>query len=276
MNKTQKISINLSVFIILLSTIASIGGIFWDGLYQDNDFINRVWLGNDIITLLFVIPLMITSLVLTTKGCFKAKIIWLGTLWYMIYNYLLYSYGAAFNKFFLLHIFIFIFSVYAFILGLSSLNMVWLKAKITSNLKIPFKKISIYLMFFGLFIGGMWIAMSVNYVFSGDIPDGITQTGHSSAVVFATDLAFLVSLLIVGGFLLWRKNVWGYVISSILMMKCFLYPLVLALGGLLAYQETRQYDPLTPGYIILGIGCFICLWYLLNGLKTSGQEGFSR
>ncbi len=269
MYKRQRISINLSVIIIILSTIASFGGIFWDGLYQDNDFINRVWLGNDIITLICAIPLMITSLVLTTKGYFRAKILWLGTLWYMIYNYLFYSYGAAFNKFFLLHISIFIFSSYAFILGLSSVNIVWLKDKVTSNFKIPFKRISIYLLFFGLFIGGMWIAMSVSYVFSGKIPDGITQTGHSSAVVFSTDLAFLFSLLIVGGLLLWHKNVWGYVISSCLMIKCFLYPFVLALGALLAYQETKQYDPLTPGYIILGMGCFICLLHLLKGIDTS-------
>ncbi len=59
---------------------------FFDGLYQDNDFVNRVWLGNDIITLLLAIPIMIISLSLTIKGSFKATFIWLGTLWYMIYN----------------------------------------------------------------------------------------------------------------------------------------------------------------------------------------------
>lgn len=263
----QKTTIILSVIIIILSTIASIGGIFLDGLYQDNDFINRVWLGNDIITLVLAIPLMVIALIHTVKGSFKAQFIWLGTLWYMIYNYLFYSFGAAFNKFFLLHIFIFIFSSYAFILALTSLNLVWLKSKLIDNVKIPFKRISAYLLLFGVFIGGMWIAMSINYVFSEKIPAGITQSGHSSAVVFATDLAFLVSLLIVGGLLLWRKNIWGYIISCFMMIKCVLYPLVLALGGLLAYQETRQYDPLTPGYIILGIGCFICLLYLLNGIE---------
>jgi hypothetical protein len=269
LKKVQKISTTLTVIVIILSAIASIGGIFFDGLYQDNDFVNRVWLGNDIITLLLAIPIMIISLSLTIKGSFKATFIWLGTLWYMIYNYLFYSFGATFNKFFLLHIFIFIFSAYAFILGLSNLDLVWLKAKVTHNVKIPFKRISSYLLFFGVFIGGMWIAMSLNYVFTGHIPDGITQTGHSTAVVFAADLGFLVSLLIVGGSLLWHKHVWGYIISSFLMIKCMLYPLVLALGGFFAYQETHHYDPLTPSYIVLGIGCFICLWSLLHGIESS-------
>lgn len=123
-------------------------------------------------------------------------------------------------------------------------------------------------MFFGLFIGGMWVAMLLNYIFTGNIPDGIIQTGHASAIVFTTDLAFLVSLLIVGAFLLWNRNVWGYIISSVLMIKCLLYPLVLALGGFLAYKETSQYDSLTPGYLLLGLGCFICLWYLLRGIET--------
>lgn len=272
MNKTQKTAINLSLLIIVLSIIAAIGGIYWDNLYQDNDFVNKIWLGNDIITLVFAIPLMMVSLILTVKGFFKARIIWLGSLWYMIYTYLFYSYGASFNKFFLLHISIFIFSAYAFILGISTFNIGWLKATLSDNVKIPFKRISFYLLFFGLFIGGMWVAMSLNYIFTGNIPDGIIQTGHSTAIVFATDLAFLVSLLIVGAYLLWYKNVFGYLISSILMIKCILYPLVLALGGFLAYQETKQYDPLTPGYIFLGLGCFICLWYLLRGIETSKQE----
>ena len=77
MNKIEKISTYLTVIVIILSTIASIGGIFIDNLYQDNDFVNSAWLGNDIITLLLTIPLMIISLSLKIKGSFKANFIWL-------------------------------------------------------------------------------------------------------------------------------------------------------------------------------------------------------
>lgn len=268
MNKKKTVTTKLSILIIIFSTIASFGGIFWEGIYQDNDFVNRIWLGNDIITLLFAIPLLVISLIFTVKGSLKSKIIWLGTLWYMIYNYMFYIYGASFNKFFLIHVTILILSIYAFILGIFSIDIRSIQDDLNNNTRIPFKRIAVYLLFFGTFIGGMWIAMSLNYVFTGNIPEGISQTGHATAIVFATDLTFMVSLLIVGAVLLWSKNAWGYIISSFLMIKGLLYPLVLALGGLLAYQETKLYDPLTPGYIVLGIGCFVSLWYLLRGLES--------
>lgn len=271
MDKTQKTSIRLSIVVILLAALASLGGILWNNIYQDNDSINRLWLANDIITLFFSIPLMTIAVILTIKGSLKAKFIWLGTLWYMIYNYIFYVYGAAFNKFFLLHISIFILSVYAFILGTITMDFQYLKDKVANSTTIPFKKISIYLLFFGLFIGGMWVTMSLNYVFTGNVPEGITNTGHSSAVVFSTDLFLLVSPLLVGGFLLWRKSVWGYAITSILMIKCILYPMVLALGGFLSYLESKVYDQMTPGYLMLEVGCFICLWYLMKALKTSNK-----
>lgn len=269
MKKRQKTAIILTFIIIFLASIASLGGILNEELYQDNDFINRVWVGNDIITLLLAIPVMLISVILTINNSLKAKFIWIGSIWYMVYNYIFYMYGASFNKFFLLHVFLFIISVYAFILGLLSLDIEKLKLKLQKNTQIPFKRISAYMIFFGLFIGGMWIAMSLRYVFTNNVPEGITQTGHSTGVVFATDLSFVVSTLIVGAVLLWKKNVWGYIISSMLMVKCLLYPLVLVVGGLLAYQETGKYDSMTPGYVVLGLGCFICLWYLLKGLKTS-------
>lgn len=269
MKITQKTSIDLSVVVLILSTIAAAGGIFLENLYQDNEFINRIWLGNDIVTLVIAVPVLLVSLILSSKGSEKAGFIWLGSLWYMIYNYLFYSFGASFNSFFLLHIFIFILSAYAFILGLASLDLQKIEKEIRIIRRIPFKRISVYLLFFGLFIGGMWIVISVGFIFSGIVPEGIVQTGHSAAIVFAIDLAFLVSPLLVGGYLLWHRNIWGYIISCFMMIKCILYPFVLALGGLLAYTETGIYDPLTPAYLLLGAGCFICLLYLLFSRKNN-------
>jgi len=62
MKKTlYKTPIRLSIILIVLSAIASFGGIFVNDIYRDNELIKAVWLGNDIVTLFIVIPIFLIT-----------------------------------------------------------------------------------------------------------------------------------------------------------------------------------------------------------------------
>ena len=266
MKNIYKIPIILSIIVIVLAVIASFGGIVANNIYRDNEMVKAVWLGNDIVTLFIVIPVMVGALFFTLRHSLKAQLIWMGMLWYMVYNYIFYMYGTAFNKFFLLYVLIFTLSIYALILALMKIDLKSLKQKMSS--KIPVKWISSYMLFFAIMIGGLWIAQSLSFVFTDVVPVGITQTGHPSGVVFATDLSLLVSPLIVGAVLLLKREVWGYIISIISLTKCLFYPFVLVIGGMIAYQRTGTWDSLTPLYILLWVGSLLSYIYLLKGIKV--------
>jgi len=263
---TYSAPVMLTIILIVLAAFASFGGVFYSELYRDNEFIKAVWLGNDIVTLCVVIPIMAGALIFTLRNSLRAQMIWMGTLWYLVYNYIFYMYGAAFNKFFMLYVMIFTLSVYALIIALMKIDKQALAAKIRPD--IPVKWISGFMIFFAVFIGGMWIAMSVSYVFTNEIPPAILQTGHTTGVVFATDLSLLVSSLLVGAILLRKKEIWGYLISIISMTKCVLYPFVLVLGGAITYQKTGIWDPFIPAYILLWIGCLSAFGALLRGIDS--------
>ena len=267
MKSLYRIPIILSKIIIVLTVIASLGGIFANNIYRDNELVKAVWLGNDIVTLFVAIPIMIGALFFSLRNSLKARLIWMGTLWYMVYNYIFYMYGTAFNKLFLLYVIIFTLSIYALILALMKIDIKSFKQKISFN--IPVKWISSYMLFFAIMIGGLWIAQSLSFVFTSKVPLGITQTGNPSGVVFATDLSLLVSTLIVGAILLLKREVWGYIISIISLTKCLLYPFVLVIGGIIAYQRTGSWDSLTPLYILLWIGSLLSYIYLLKGIKAN-------
>jgi len=266
MKTVYKIPFLLSIIVIVLAVIASFGGIFVNNIYRDNELVKAVWLGNDIVTLFVVIPIMIGALFFSLRHSLKARLIWMGILWYMVYNYIFYMYGTAFNKYFLLYVIIFTLSIYALILALMKIDLKSLKQKMSSN--IPVKWIGSYMLFFSIMIGGLWIAQSLSFVFTGKVPLGIIQAGHPSGVVFATDLSLLVSTLIVGAILLLKREVWGYIISIISLTKCLLYPFVLVIGGMIAYQRTGNWDSLTPLYILLWIGSLLSYIYLLKGIKV--------
>jgi len=262
MYTSDKIAIRLSIIILTLSAIATIGGLFFDNIYRDNELIKAVWFGNDISTLFIVIPIMTASLIHMKRNSYRARLIWMGTLWYMVYNYIFYMYGAAFNKFFLLYILIFTLSVYALILAFIKTNQKELLLKIKTN--VPTKLISSYMIFFAVLIGGFWIAEILSFMITDQIPTGITQSGNPTAVVFATDLSLLISTLLVGAILLWNKKYWGYILSIITMTKCIFYPVVLIIGGFNAYYETGIWDSFIPMYIILWIGCIIAFVILVK------------
>jgi hypothetical protein len=259
----------LTLIVLIISTAACLGGIFWKPLYRDNPFISSVWLGNDMITLLLAIPLMIIAVILSFNKSRKATLIWAGILWYMIYNYIFYMYGTSFNKLFLLYVLIVILSSVAFILLFIDLSKDSKIRDVFQNTKLPLKRIIGFMIFFAGFIGLMWVSTSILFIFTNEVPLGIIQSGHSTAVVFATDLTFLVSPLIMGVILLWKRESSGYILSTIIMVKSLLYPFVLLAGGILAYKRTGIWDSFTPAYLVLGLGCYLCLFSLLKGLSNT-------
>jgi len=56
-------------------------------------------------------------------------------------------------------------------------------------------------------------------IITGVIPIHITQTGHPTGVVFATDLSLLIPAVLLSGIMLWRRKPWGYVLSAVVMIK---------------------------------------------------------
>src|SRR5215210_749272 len=113
----------LSALIAGLAAAASAGGLFLNGLYRDNSFVASAWRGNDLVTLVVVVPLLVAGLILSMRGSQRALLVWLGALGYMLYNYVFYMYAAAFNPFFLLYVALVALSLYALIFALRALDI---------------------------------------------------------------------------------------------------------------------------------------------------------
>lgn len=259
MEREFKTSVKLSIMIALLATIASIGGILWEGLYQDSQAIQAVWFVNDMITLFIAIPLLLASMYFSLKGSKKAQLIWVGSLWYLLYNYVFYLYGAAFNRFFLLYVLLFTLPAFSLVLTLSAMDAGNFRNNFSS--KTPTRPISIFLFIFALALGIPWVIMALGFIFSNQAPP------FEMTIVFATDLSFLVSVLIFSAILLWKQNSWGYVLAAMIMLKGLLYPLVLIIGGALSYYRTGAWDSFIPLYFTLWLLCTYYYRMLLRSVE---------
>lgn len=262
--------------VILTAMIISLLGIFFNDFYRDNPFIKSIWRGNDVITLLITIPLILFSMHKTRENPLKFNnyfILWLGGLWYMIYNYFFYIYGAAFNVFFLGYIIIIIGSIFGLINGLIAFGSHIDQIVTESVIKRSFAGYSRFLLLFGIVLGSMWTLLASSFLFTGEVPTAITQTGHPTGVVFATDLIFLVTPLIALSYYLSKNNKWAILLTPIILVKCCLYPFVFIVSGIFAYIETQTYDVLTPIYLLLGLGAAIVMSKMIKRLQIGTVTG---
>lgn len=259
MTTDVKTAVKLSLTLAFFAVIASLGGLTFSDLYRDSDYIKAAWFVNDLITLFLAVPILLIAIYYSQKGSLKAQLIWIGSIWYLLYNYVFYLYGAQFNSFFLLYVLLFSLAVFALATTLYSLNVSQVEESIKEQ--APYRAISGFLFFFAFALGVPWVAMALGFILSGETPP------FEMTIVFATDLSFLVSVLIFSAVLLWKKSIWGFILAAMIMFKGLLYPMVLIIGGAFAYFRTGVWDSFIPLYFFLWVLCAYFYWLLLKSFK---------
>lgn len=251
----------LSVVVALLTGLASAAGLLAPGVYRDNALIVAAFRGNDLVTLALATPLLLAALALTSSRPVHAFLLRLGMLVYMLYNYVFYLYGAAFNVLFLVYVALVVLSLVALVAGLLEVDAAAVASRFRPG--VPRRAVATFMGLFAMLLGGMWVALALGFVFTGEVPVAVTQTGHPTGVVFATDLTLLVPGLVLGAALLWGGRAWGYVVAPVMMLKASTYGIAMiamsAFAGLGA-------DPLLPLWAGLTLGCIASAGALLWGL----------
>jgi hypothetical protein len=153
-------------------------------------------------------------------------LVWAGLLDYVLYNYAFYLFGAAFNSQFLLYASLFALAIFALIFLLAGLEVPRLARQFQA--RTPARPIAGFMLLVALMLGGLWTAMSLGFVFTGEVPGPVISAGHVTAVVFALDLTLVVPIMALAAVRLWQRRPWGYVLGVILNVKGAVYMLVLS------------------------------------------------
>ena len=261
----------ISYLIIVLTIIASAGGILLQNLYRDNQFVTQVWKTTDLVTLSVAIPLFITSLLLASRGSQRAHLILLAMLDYTLYNYAYYLFAAAFNWFFLIYVALFTLSVAAMIIGLLKIDAKQIMEQFRDS--TPVKWISAYMLFVAAGLTIIYLIMTASFIVTGRLPVIVEKTGHPTNVVFALDLSFVVPVLVLGAIWLWNRRPWGYILAAISVVKGTLYTFVLAIVSLVTAQAGPE-DSIGefPLWITLSIGGLLASLFLLGNMKVSVKK----
>jgi hypothetical protein len=258
-----KISFYLSILATILAAIASAIGLFNAKIYNDNSFVKSAWYANDWVTLVVVVPLLIITLILLKNGDFKTRLIWLGLMGYLFYNYAFYLFGAAFNNIFLLYVAIYTLSFFALIVGLAALPA----KNIIGTSKI-IRGVSFFLILISIMLCLVEIPPCFTIITKGEIPEIVIKTQLHTSIVYALDLSLVVPAMVLGAMLLWQNKGWGIVLSAIMLVKCFTYGLVLTFGTFVIMKKELGNDPLMPVWIFITVGGLLGVFILLKNVKS--------
>lgn len=261
----------LSILIVILAIIAAAGGLFIDGLYHDNALVTAGWRGNDLVTLLVAAPLLVAALMLSWHGSGRARLVWLGMLDYTLYNFGFYLFGAAFNNFFLIYAALFTLSIFALIFGLATLDV----QRVGDQFRVgmPVKWIGGYMLFVATGLSIVYVAQSLGFIVTGQLPPVVTLTGHPTSVVFALDLSLVVPVLVLGAIWLWKRQPWGYVLAVIANVKGAVYMLALSATTVAAVQAGVSQDLSQVGlWGFIGVASLIATLFLLYNFQPVPKE----
>jgi hypothetical protein len=225
----MRLSYRLSLALAALMLMQSILGLMLQGQYRDAEWIKVTWLGNDLVTLIVAVPLLIVGIIFSARGSIRGLLLWLGMLGYGVYNYAYYMLGATLNTFFLFYVAALVLSVVTLILSLLRIDVDAVAASFRA--KTPVRLVGGYYTFVGLGLASVWLIMWAAYAFAGR-PTPVEP--EIFKVVAALDTSIIVPPLLFGGVLLWRRNAWVYVLSAVAGILGSVYLLVLSVNSVLA------------------------------------------
>ncbi len=170
--------------------------------------------GNDFVTLFVALPLLAISSTLALRGSLRGHLLLTGTLGFFLYTYLSMSMLTAFNALFLVYVAIFGLSLYAFILCMLAFDLASLPAHFSD--KLPRGRIATLLFVIAAFLSLAWLGRILPPLLQNTPPildNGITM------VIQAMDLSLVVPLALLAGILLLRRSAWGYLLTSVFVLK---------------------------------------------------------
>lgn len=235
--RSNTISIRLALFIIPLAILAAGAGVFWQGtggpypfetlrgetvmirghgLYRfDTVNSSAQEIGNDIVTLLIGVPLLVTGIVLSRKGSLRGQLLLTGALGFFLYTYGSMSFLTAFNPFFLVYVALFSLSLFGFIFSMKDLDVDEISRRISDG--FPRRSIAIYFITVAVFLTLAWLGLVASPSLTWTPPAGLESA--ITMVIQALDLGIIVPTSFLTASLLFKKQPWGYALASVMLLK---------------------------------------------------------
>jgi len=207
--------LKVSIPLILLVIGVSMTGLLYPEIYKAA---TPNWLtqsvGQDAIDLFLIVPLLIVGTLYSFAAVNRiAAYLWLGTLVYLVYTFLIYCFTVRFNPLFI---------PYCFVLGLSFFSVIWFfsgdkKEFYGSRGNKVLGIVGVYFISVSVVFYSLWLAELVPATINDEIPGSIKEAGLLTNPVHVIDLSFFLPATFIAGILALRRSILSTLLSPVLL-----------------------------------------------------------
>lgn len=230
--------------IAVLAAAATLLDLLVEGFYRDPQALRVQAYGQDLVTLVVVLPVLLVGLRLARRGSLRGAFLWLGALGYLTYTYAVYAVITEFNPFFLGYVALFSLSLFTFVAGLLGVDAEAVKGQFAGRL--PVRLVAGYFAAMGGLVALLWLAEAVPATLSGTKPASVAAVGLPANVVHVLDLGVVIPAVFLTAWWLVHGRAWGAVLAGVLFVK--LVSIGLAVLGMIAWM-TASGDPAAPAEV---------------------------
>jgi hypothetical protein len=240
--------------------------IYGKGLYRDMSSDLAVQgIAQDYVTLFIAVPLLLLTLYYSLKGSLRARFLLAGVLNYFLVTYLFYLEIAMYNFMFLGYAALIGTSFFAFLLVLLSFDI----DSITDIFRreAPVRFTGGFLIFNSIIIGLLWLSIVVPPLISGTVVPAEVQH-YTTLTVQGLDLGLFLPVSFVSGFLLVKKDRFGYLAGTVTLV--FLPLLMTALVAKLIAMASTGVSVIPAIFVIpaILITALICCFLQIKNIKA--------
>jgi hypothetical protein len=229
----------LTLLLALLMGISSVIGILVEDIYsREVPEYAAQGVGQDLINLLVVMPILFVSAILIQKGSRLWQFVWLGSLIYTVYSYSTYCFGVHFNALFLVYCGILGLSFYLLMGFLITMNAKEIKGWFDD--KMPIKMPTTFLFIVAALFYFIWLSEIIPSLINGEVPELVKEYGMLTNPIHVMDLALALPGVIISALLLRKKHALGYVLVPAFII--FIIVMAIAIGGIIAVMNFRGFD----------------------------------
>ncbi len=214
---SRRLELSFSIVILLLAAGASLAGLLVPGLYGDPAVLLPQVRGQDLVTLVVGVPLLVLGTAGVWRRSLRGRLLWLGALGYLFYTYATYAFGAVWNPLFLAYVALLGLSTYTFVLGLLATSPGDAARALAP--RTPRRTAGWFLMATAVVFALLWLSDEVGALVRGDVPRSVVQMQVPTNFVHAIDLSIVLPALAITGWLLLARRPWGYLLAPVLLTK---------------------------------------------------------
>ncbi|MDD1719581.1 MAG: hypothetical protein LUQ25_05950 [Methanoregulaceae archaeon] len=220
-HEEMRTAVALSILTAAMAAVQSAGGILVPGIYRDNLWVVGTWHGTDLVTLMIAVPILLVGIYYARQGSCRGWLLWIGMLYYVLYNNMYYLFGTAFNRFIIVYELLLVLSAGALLSALVAIDA----GRIAAHLRPGgwTKWIAGWMFVLAAILLANALSEYIAFLRDGQVPQIIADTGLQTDLVAICDMTLWVPLLLLGGVWLLRSRPWGYIVSPLILVSAGVY-----------------------------------------------------